>query len=176
MKPSSILVATHQDAAFIRPIGRATFESAADFKAAFGAMRERGFRRFIVDLAECAQMDSTFLGTLAASAMKLREQRGTDLPIHLCGPNERIVKLLGDLGVIDLFRISRTEPTPSDYRDAPGADASPRTMAQTSLEAHETLIALCPENRPKFKDVVTFLKEDLGKIAPEKAAGETPGA
>jgi hypothetical protein len=33
--------------------------------------------------------------------------------------------------------------------------------AQTMLEAHEALITTAPENLPKFKDVIEYLKEVL---------------
>jgi len=33
----------------------------------------------------------------------------------------------------------------------------------TILEAHENLIGFDPRNVPKFKDVVEFLREDLGQ-------------
>lgn len=166
MKDSSILMAVCGEAAYLRPVGRANFETAADFKSAFGALQERGFRHYVIDLAECTQMDSTFLGILAGSAMKLGGQAGDPRAIHLCRPNDRIMKLLGDLGVDKFFKISTDEALPSDYQDAPTADATPTTMAKTSLEAHETLMALCPDNRLKFKDVVTFLKEDLARLSP----------
>jgi hypothetical protein len=35
--------------------------------------------------------------------------------------------------------------------------------APTILEAHETLMQFDPRNVPKFKDVVEFLREDLGQ-------------
>jgi hypothetical protein len=35
--------------------------------------------------------------------------------------------------------------------------------APTILEAHENLMEFDPRNVPKFKDVVEFLREDLGK-------------
>ena len=38
---------------------------------------------------------------------------------------------------------------------------STRVTAETMLEAHENLVKLSPENLPKFKDVLTFLREDL---------------
>jgi hypothetical protein len=37
--------------------------------------------------------------------------------------------------------------------------------APTILEAHENLIEFDPRNVPKFKDVVEFLREDLGQPA-----------
>jgi hypothetical protein len=36
-----------------------------------------------------------------------------------------------------------------------------KTTAETMLEAHEDLVRVSPENLPKFKDVLTFLREDL---------------
>src|ERR1700677_3346199 len=38
--------------------------------------------------------------------------------------------------------------------------------APTILEAHETLMMFDPRNVPKFKDVVEFLREDLGNSPP----------
>ena len=37
--------------------------------------------------------------------------------------------------------------------------------APTILEAHENLMQFDPRNIPKFKDVVEFLREDLGQPA-----------
>jgi hypothetical protein len=31
------------------------------------------------------------------------------------------------------------------------------------LEAHENLVQVSPENLPRFKDVLTFLREDIKK-------------
>lgn len=169
-------MAVQDDTACIRPLGRANFETAASFNAAFEALRGRGIRRFIVDLAECTQMDSTFLGILAGSAIKLGGRAGNPATIHLCRPSERILKLLGDLGVDRLFTISTGEPMPSDFRDAPAADATPTTIAKTSIEAHETLMSLSQDNRLKFKDVVTFLKEDLARLSPGPALDSQTGA
>jgi hypothetical protein len=31
------------------------------------------------------------------------------------------------------------------------------------LEAHEKLVEICPDNLPKFKDVLTYLRDDIKK-------------
>jgi len=36
-------------------------------------MLDRGYREFVVDLADCAMMDSTFMGTMASVALRLKE-------------------------------------------------------------------------------------------------------
>jgi hypothetical protein len=38
-------------------------------------------------------------------------------------------------------------------------------MARTSLDAHQVLMALHPDNEQKFKEVTTFLEEQLGEDA-----------
>ena len=40
--------------------------------------------------------------------------------------------------------------------------------APTILEAHEALMEFDPRNVPKFKDVVEFLREDIGQVAGSK--------
>jgi hypothetical protein len=40
-------------------------------------------------------------------------------------------------------------------------DADKRELTETSLEAHKALMALNPENIPRFKDLEKFLEEDL---------------
>jgi hypothetical protein len=40
------------------------------------------------------------------------------------------------------------------------------------LEAHENLVRLSPENLPKFKDVLAFLREDLKR--PDSPGREQP--
>ncbi|HPA16885.1 MAG TPA: STAS domain-containing protein [Verrucomicrobiae bacterium] len=168
MNDTPILVAVLHDIAHIKVVGRANFETATHFKTAFDALQKRGFRHFAIDLADCAQMDSTFLGVLAGSAMNLsRGTGGKGGPaIELFRPNDRIVKLLSDLGVGHLLKTTRKTDQAMPYEAAPAAETTPTTMAQTSLEAHETLMALNPNNRVKFKDVVTFLKEDLARVSP----------
>jgi anti-sigma B factor antagonist len=167
MSEASILLAVCGDGAHLKPVGRANLQTATQFKTAFEALRGRGFRRFVVDLAECAQMDSTFLGVLAGSAMTLAGGGEPAAPaIELCQPSDRIVKLLSELGVDRLFRISRGTLKPLEYEGAPAVPPTRASMTQTSLEAHETLMSVNPDNRLKFKDVVAFLREDLAKAAP----------
>ena len=65
-----------------------------------------------------------------------------------------------------MFNISTNKDDTAGYEDAPAVTDTPAAMARTSLEAHEALMSISPENRCKFKDVVSFLKEDLEKVSP----------
>ena len=153
----------------IRIIGRASFASGVDFQALIDGLLAKGCRLFILDLAECALMDSTFLGLLAGFGLKMRgrPENSNDRGMVLLNPGPRITELLESLGVLDLFRITRgTADLP------PGAEAISPTfephgheeVTRACLEAHQTLSSLSPENAARFKDVTQFLAEDLKKI------------
>ena len=125
-------------------------------------MMNRGHREFIVDLKNCPVMDSTFMGTLAGMALRLREIGQGQL--HVINLNERNSELLQNLGLDQLFVIESpsakgvdTETGTAIENQSDGRDDRARTM----LEAHEALVEADPENITKFKDVLDYLKQDL---------------
>ncbi|HSA00326.1 MAG TPA: STAS domain-containing protein [Candidatus Paceibacterota bacterium] len=166
MSSAQILIAVTETAVFFKILGRANFNLSAHFKSAIAELQSRGHRRFVLDLSECESMDSTFLGTLSAWAIQLESESGREgvLPIELWNPNERITSLLDDLGVKHLFRICAPERIGIDFQAAPTGPVSREILSQTSLEAHQTLMAVDPANIPRFKDVVAFLREDLARL------------
>lgn len=152
--------------ACIKVSGRATFNSSIDFKTLLTELMQRNYQYFILELSECALMDSTFLGVLAGFGLKMRKQPGC-APVELLNPNERIVDLLESLGVLDLFEVTSGQPTlPSDCQaiDHQAGEHSRIAQTEACIEAHETLMALNPENAARFKDVAQFLTEDLKRL------------
>ncbi|MCX7869413.1 MAG: STAS domain-containing protein, partial [Terrimicrobiaceae bacterium] len=85
----NVLVGTLGDTAWVRVEGRGSFKNSGGLKDFFGRMLERGFRRFAVDLANCELMDSTFMGTLAGLALRLRETGGGGLRVLNTSPRNR---------------------------------------------------------------------------------------
>jgi anti-anti-sigma regulatory factor len=134
-------------------------------------LAQGGCARFALDLTECVLMDSTFLGVLAGFALRMNElnSHSPDHVVELLNPNARVSELLENLGVLHLFRIV-TGPAYEPMADTVEALASEKpdseTLTRTSLEAHETLMGIDPENVPKFKDVTKFLAEDLKRFKP----------
>lgn len=125
-------------------------------------MVNRGHREFIVDLKNCPVMDSTFMGTLAGMALRLRELGQGQL--HVVNLNERNSELLKNLGLDQLFSLDGPSVNKVDT-EASKAIESKETdrheQAETMLEAHKALIEASPENVTKFKDVIEYLKQDL---------------
>ena len=125
-------------------------------------MINRGFREFAVDLKTCPVMDSTFMGTLAGIALRLRELGQGHL--RVTNLNDRNGDLLSNLGLDQLFIIEpRGEKLPQPAAQVPLATAAPDkvTQAQTMLEAHEACVEANEANAAKFKDVLEYLKQDL---------------
>ena len=148
--------------------GRACFAAGPTFKTLTDELCQLGQTRFLFDLTECQQMDSTLLGLLAGLAIRLGETiaPAQDRAVKLLNASERITELLESVGVDHLFTILSGLPLNEGGLDAVQADvgAGRKELAQASLEAHRTLMELDPGNVPRFKDVADFLAEDLEKM------------
>lgn len=153
--------------ACVKVVGRANFNSSIDFKTLINELRQKGYRYFVLELAECQLMDSTFLGVLAGFGLKMTGSDPGQGGIELLNPNPRIMELLENLGVLHLFRVSHAElKLPDEVQKLDHAASSPskEEVTRACLEAHETLMKINPKNISRFKDVAQFLAEDLKKL------------
>ena len=66
-----MLVLAGEQFACIKISGRANFTSSIDFRTLITELRQKGYTFFVLDLSECALMDSTFLGVLAGFGLKM---------------------------------------------------------------------------------------------------------
>ncbi len=161
--PSSILVGTANRTVWVRVEGKGTMLNSTGLKEFSKEMMNRGFREFVIDLRNCTVMDSTFMGTLAAVGLGLRNfgQGG----LRLINLNERNRDLLTNLGLHQFLTIVHpaapppAEPAKQEALDDSGTDKA--TRKQTMLEAHEACVEVDGANAAKFKDVIDFLKQDL---------------
>jgi len=154
--------------ACIKIVGRANFASSPDFQTLLAELVQKGYTHFIIDLSACVLMDSTFLGILSQFGIKLNPasaagRRG----IELLNPNPRVAELLENLGALHLFKvITGALELPDDVKTCTPESIQPthEQITRTSLEAHQTLMAVNPENVARFKDVTQFLAEDLNNL------------
>ncbi len=161
--PASILVGVTGKAVCIKVRGKGSFQNSPALKEFAREMFERGHRVFVVDLADCPVMDSTFMGTLAGLALRLRESDNGSLLV--CNVNERNADLLRNLGLNNLFTVE----SKADVADQAGAESTLSSDGSLSrldhaacmIEAHEALVDADPENFARFKDVLEYLKQDL---------------
>jgi anti-anti-sigma factor len=189
---SKILVARSADLGFVKVVGRGSFQNSGCVKVFYQQLLKEGVRRFVVDLDACTYLDSTFLGILLGLGLKLKEAGNGLLHILNASPrNMELLRNLGLDRLIHIEGGGENGNNGAGRSSAPLATNGGGTMtapavklngiqeshlqemacpmptraeaAPTILEAHENLMEFDPRNIPKFKDVVEFLREDLGQ-------------
>jgi anti-anti-sigma regulatory factor len=169
---SSIQVGVTGPAVWVKVEGKGSFLNSGNLKEFAREMLDRGYREFVVDLADCAMMDSTFMGTMASVALRLKELGHGHLHIIHCG--NRSQELLSGLGLDQIFDIHGNGERAPECESLDGSTRRPSPQAQkkeqaeTMLEAHEALCEAAPENLFRFKDVLDFLRQDLHRETPSK--------
>ena len=86
---SSIQVGVSGPAVWVRVEGKGSFLNSGNFKQFVREMVDRGYREFVVDLVDCVMMDSTFMGTMAGLALRLKEIGQGHLRVVHCGERSR---------------------------------------------------------------------------------------
>jgi len=158
--PATVSAGCFDQEVWIRIEGRGNFQSSGSIRKFVQAMIHRGRREFVVDLAFCDHMDSTFMGTLTGISQTLRELgQGSLLVINVTPRN---VDLMENLGLNFLFRI---EPADSIMKTPAEAEGNLMQLPVDTvmerdiiLSAHEALIAANPANADRFHDVLEYLK------------------
>src|SRR6185436_8607943 len=118
MSPTnSILVGTANRTVWVRVEGKGSFLNSTGLKEFAKEMINRGFREFAVDLKNCPVMDSTFMGTLAGVALRLRELGQGSL--RVTNLNERNGDLLSNLGLDQLFTLTMSESIDAEPAQQP---------------------------------------------------------
>ncbi|MBN2506695.1 MAG: STAS domain-containing protein [Verrucomicrobia bacterium] len=184
---ANLRVGVGDQAVYIRIDGRANMHASVNFKDVVQLLRDKGHRRFVLDLTGCKLMDSTFLGVLARLGIDAASpaSKTHDVSFELLNPNEHIQTLLDTLGVRQYFRVlqgqadARQQSTPMTAVDNPSPPADAATLARLSLDAHNTLIQMNARNAAKFQDVTEYLAAELKKLNPNtpdarNAAGARP--
>lgn len=170
---SSIQVGVNGTSVWVRVAGRGSFLNSGSLKEFAREMVNRGYREFVFDLKDCVMMDSTFMGTMAGMALRLKELGQGRLHVIHCG--ERSLELLSGLGLDQILDIQTNGTTAPECKELGEASSRPdasadakREQAGTMLEAHEALCKAAPENLTRFKDVLEYLKQDLQHESPAK--------
>lgn len=163
---SKILIGQVGDIRWIRVEGKGSVQNAPGLKAYGAEAFEEGALRFVIDLENCGGMDSTFIGTMTGIALKVA---GKDGEVGLANANARTIQLIRSLGLDAIFHIDESGQSWEEERKLVASGLMEATdssckqeKAEVSLEAHEALGEANAENIPRFRDVIDFLRKDLG--------------
>ena len=166
--PTHILVGIIGQVFWMRVDGRGTFQNSLQAKRAMQDVIAKGMTNLVVDLESCPMMDSTFLGMLTGTALKLHEAGVGSLSV--LNANPRNVQLLTDLGLDHILELDQEGKMWTDERrEAKAALKQCRAstaeckeeQSQHVLDSHQTLAEVSEENECRFHDVIQFLEKDL---------------
>ena len=167
MQNGELFISSRDGVYRIRVIGRATFECAPALRSLVGSLEQETFRQIRIDLTSCRWMDSTFMGVLAMIGLRARKISAEAVIVNADAQNE---SLLCGLGLRKVFQFTKeesssAEPVPGETSADPSAPASPEDLdnAKTVLAAHETLMDVDDENRKKFSNVVSMVRQEIRK-------------
>lgn len=171
-------VAVINNVGCVRVLDRGTFKNSGALKKFGSSCIHQGVEKIIFDMHQCVGMDSTFMGVIAGMAFRFKQT--CQGKIIMIGLSSRTRSLLSTLGLDQLVEPFMQGMAPDALaalfaedahalRDVEEAEGSRKETTELMLEAHSTLVELSPENQPKFKDVLAFLKEDLERAEDEES-------
>jgi anti-anti-sigma factor len=154
----------------IRVIGRGSYANSVEFKKLADLIAERhgaGNYHFIVDLDECATMDSTFMGVLASAG--LRQKRDGSDRLIVVNANQQSSRLLHTLGLAHFITVRGfgSDDSPK-VGDSAFQKAEPQSLSRSDqiahmIEAHQKLCDIEGENAVRFESVLRYLNESLDR-------------
>ena len=169
--PSGVFrIARQGDAVYVRVIGLATMTNSVTFKDFADRMADEGFRRFIIDLAECRGVDSTFMGLMLGLARPPRE-KGKEAPpdaLTIVNAGAHCRKQMESIGLHRLLRIQADPaeiPRGLELHDLPEAETSSIARLKLIMKAHQDLIAIDKKNEEKFGAFLRDIQKNLGDRA-----------
>ncbi len=172
----TLLVAVQDEFALVKVTGRATFKLAPSLKRFCSAALGQGCDEIICDMEECFGMDSTFMGVLAG--MSLRPPDGAHVRcVVVMNLTPKTHAMLSTLGLERVIECHEKDDLPEALRQRltkalhlehvdGSADTDRWLSLNTMLQAHQHLVDVSPENIVRFRDVITYLDQEIRRHSP----------
>ena len=163
VREDKYLAGEYEGKLFIKIVGNATMKNSKTLDLLFEKVFKEEKKDIIVDLGDCNYMDSTMLGLLAKTAIKLKKL--WDKKMFAMNISNTVGMSLKSTGVdklmelIDSSSAGKVEVEQLETRDF---DAKSEKSMHI-LEAHRVLMDLNDENKVVFKNVVNLPEQELKK-------------
>ena len=153
----------------MRVEGKGTHLNSLKAKKVFQQIMANGMHNLVLDLERCPMMDSTFLGMLTGTALKVKKMN-TDGTLSVLNANQRNVQLLNSLGLNHILDIDTDAALWTTEREravealklcADNTPANKEVQTQHVLDAHQVLSDVSSDNQCRFRDVIDFLEKEL---------------
>ncbi len=167
-----LLVTIQQECALACVHGRGSFKNAPSLKRFSYSAFDHGCALLLLDMSQCCGMDSTFMGVLAGIAGRLKSvPDGRVVAINLSAKNMSLLTTLGLDRLIEIYGTDDTPPSIAHYLidaaaqgETAGDDSGKRNTLTTMLEAHRELADVSTDNLTRFRDVISYLEQDLKQL------------
>jgi anti-anti-sigma regulatory factor len=153
-------VAIGARAVYVRVHGLATMSNCLCLRTFIEELLAAGRSFIVVDLADCAGMDSTFMGVLAGAATS--ERNGRPPGIAAVNVSEPLLRLLKNVGLTELIFV---EPEPFETPALEFVRLAEQRGEKDRLAcvqaAHEHLMKLNERNEEIFRPLVAALELEM---------------
>ena len=158
-----------EDNGYIEVLGPGTMNTAPILKDISYAMIGEGKDTIFLNMEQCDYMDSTFMGVLAGLSGRLARKGAEFTLVNLDRKNLQLLQTLGIDQVLKYLTVEETEAscvcsTKGGAVDLSEPEEDKLATAETMLKAHQTLAELNDENVDRFKNVISFLEQDVRKL------------
>lgn len=159
--------------AVIRVEGRGSFKISPPMKQFIHQLiNTDSADRILIEMSNCSGMDSTFMGVVAGIACYLKSKPAFSLRLlNLSEKNKKLLVTLGVDRVVD-YSQSASEEEQSILNQLNGSSQNLKTempskldTAKTTLEAHQSLVDINPNNLSKFKSILEYLQDDVRNLS-----------
>lgn len=149
---------------WIKVVGRGNFQCSPCLKRIVQEQLAQGCYHYVVDLMECEQLDSTFMGTLTGMAQCLKSQKEGSFKVVNVSDNNR--EQMEGLGLDQLFLIcplaagKELPPAGSEntFSQVPFSNAVSKTSVEEAVRsAHEALVTANQDNASKFQSLLEMM-------------------
>ena len=176
MKKSDLLISHTKDGYEIVVSGRANFEYGVPMRRFAQTLDSQHISKVTINMANCLGMDSTFMGILTMLALKLKKQGAVVEIINISQFNR---DLLHTLGIEKLFLFPAGSEASNSSEAKVLANGEKNTvgsldMAETVVDAHETLMLANEDNVEKFEQVTKFAKQDAERLRQQSKQQSRP--
>jgi len=160
----AVFIGKYKSSFIFRGEGRLTQKSLGNVNAAVKQCSDDGsITELLIDITDCAYMDSTILGIVARWAISFAQHHNT-LPFLLGLPENPLENTFMRMHLNTLFHVSQdTQLTNSNALSqiVLSNHVTQKEYAEYLLSAHETLAELSEENAKEFAAVIQCLKAEL---------------
>lgn len=168
MSKESVFTALFKDTACVRISGRGTFLNSHPIKSWLLSKIEEGCSSFIIDLAECKSMDSTFMGAITGISLKMKRLGRSPVTLaNITAHNKRLLETLGlDRFFVleEKFEMNMNLAWEKLYIESLDKLETTKHM----MESHEQLMDSGGTAKKEFKTVHDMIKKDLEKQMKKK--------